>query len=99
MICLSKADERSLRHLSFNQSPPALSAIQTTCQDLNGITNLREHVASDQDDGSICGTLGQDALDDSLHHTCWSPERLTKPVEAGQWVNGMGIPLSQLILL
>ncbi|KAJ2977980.1 hypothetical protein NQ176_g4071 [Zarea fungicola] len=91
MICLSKADERSLRHLSFNQSPPALSASQTTCQDLNGVVNLREHVASDQDHGGVCGvcgTQGQGALDDSLHHTCRSPERLAKPVEAGQWVNG-----------
>ncbi|OAA80970.1 Zinc/iron permease [Akanthomyces lecanii RCEF 1005] len=90
MICLSKADEHTLRHLSFNQSPPALSAGQTTCEDLNGMANLREHVAADQDDGGggNAGLLGADALDERLRHAARSPEPLPKAVEAGRWLNG-----------
>ncbi|KAH6900645.1 ZIP zinc transporter-domain-containing protein [Thelonectria olida] len=52
MICLSKADESIFRHLTWNQSPSPLAATHTTCQDLNGISNLREHVDAEQDDGS-----------------------------------------------
>ncbi|PMB71092.1 Zinc-regulated transporter 2 [Beauveria bassiana] len=90
MICLSKADEHSLRHLSFNQSPPALSASQTTCEDLNGISNLREHVAADQDDGGggNAGLLGADAEDERLRHAVRDPEPLSKAEEAGRWMNG-----------
>ena len=51
MISVSKADESAFRHLKWNQSPPQLAAHETTCQDLNGICNLREHVGADQDDG------------------------------------------------
>lgn len=61
MICLSKADEYVFRHLSWNQSPSPLASKHTTRQDLNGISNLREHVDADQDDGnggSIGGLLG-----------------------------------------
>ncbi len=96
MICLSKADEHTLRHLSFNQSPPALSAGQTTCEDLNGMANLREHVAADQDDGGggNAGLLGADALDERLRHAARSPEPLPKAVEAGRWLNGTVTNLS-----
>ncbi|KAF4980706.1 hypothetical protein FZEAL_3374 [Fusarium zealandicum] len=52
MICISKADESFYRHLSWNQSPSPLAGSHTTRQDLNGISNLREHVEADQDDGS-----------------------------------------------
>ncbi|RSL39662.1 hypothetical protein CEP53_013896 [Fusarium sp. AF-6] len=52
MICLSKADESFYRHLTWNQSPSPLASSHTTRQDLNGISNLREHVDADQDDGS-----------------------------------------------
>ncbi|KAM0669781.1 hypothetical protein ACQRIU_000176 [Beauveria bassiana] len=86
MICLSKADEHSLRHLSYNQSPPALSASQTTCEDLNGISNLREHVAADQDDGGG-GNTGL-AEDERLRHAVRDPEPLSKAEEAGRWMNG-----------
>ncbi|KAM3515406.1 hypothetical protein MY11210_000968 [Beauveria gryllotalpidicola] len=90
MICLSKPDEHSLRHLSFNQSPPAFSASQTTCEDLNGISNLREHVAADQDDGggANAGLLGADAQDERLRHAVRDPEPLSKAEEAGRWMNG-----------
>ncbi|TQV96459.1 hypothetical protein V2A60_003141 [Cordyceps javanica] len=90
MICLSKADEHSLRHLSFNQSPPALCPSQTTCEDLNGMTNLREHVAADQDDGGggNAGLLGADAQDERLRHDSRSPGPLPKAVEATRWLNG-----------
>ncbi|KAI9163145.1 Zinc-regulated transporter [Paramyrothecium foliicola] len=56
MICLNKADEGSFKHLFYNQSPPALAADGTTCQDLNGISNLREHVKAGQD-GAGGGSL------------------------------------------
>ncbi|ATY63671.1 plasma membrane zinc ion [Cordyceps militaris] len=90
MICLSKADEHTLRHLSFNQSPPALSPSQTTCEDLNGMANLREHVAADQDDGggANSGLLGADAQDERLQHASRSPEPVSKVAEAGRWLNG-----------
>lgn len=52
MICLSKADPAAFRHLTYNQSPLPLAASNTTCQDLNGIVNTREHVEAGQDDGS-----------------------------------------------
>ncbi|KAM5355187.1 hypothetical protein ACJ41O_001833 [Fusarium nematophilum] len=58
MICLSKADETFYRHLSWNQSPSPLAATHTTRQDLNGISNLREHVDAGQDDGSGGGNGG-----------------------------------------
>lgn len=57
MICLSKADEQYNRHLSWNQTPSPLASTSTTRQDLNGISNLREHVEAGQDDGNG-GILG-----------------------------------------
>ncbi|KAF4124900.1 Zinc transporter ZupT [Geosmithia morbida] len=48
MICLSKADEASFKEMSFNQSPAPLSGENTTRQDLNGISNLRELVSAGQ---------------------------------------------------
>jgi hypothetical protein len=69
MICLNKAEEGTFRHLTYNQSPPALAANQTTRQDLNGISNMREYVAAGQDDasgGGMGGMLGQTAWNDKL---------------------------------
>ncbi|RBR25966.1 uncharacterized protein FIESC28_01239 [Fusarium coffeatum] len=57
MICLSKADESYYQRLTWNQAPSPLAAKHTTRQDLNGISNLREHVDAAQDDGSG-GTAG-----------------------------------------
>lgn len=51
MICVSKADEGSFKHLTWNQSPGELAPRQTTREDLNGISNLREHVGACQDTG------------------------------------------------
>lgn len=51
MICLSKADEDTYRRTTWNQAPSPLAARNTTCQDLNGISNLREHVEGGQADG------------------------------------------------
>ncbi|KEY65625.1 hypothetical protein S7711_07874 [Stachybotrys chartarum IBT 7711] len=67
MICLDKADERAFKHLSWNQSPPALAANHTTCEDLNGISNLREHVKACQAGagGGGCGGCGGCGLFDS----------------------------------
>ncbi|TLD30865.1 hypothetical protein PspLS_03032 [Pyricularia sp. CBS 133598] len=44
MNCPSRTDEPPLTdHPTWNQNPPFLSADLTTCQDLNGIANAREH--------------------------------------------------------
>lgn len=86
MICLSKADQRSLRHLSFNQSPPPLAASGTTCQDLNGNANLREYVDAGVEDGGGAGTLlGEAGLDDKLRREAHSPG-LQRPQDAGRWL-------------
>ena len=60
MICVSKADENFHRHLSWNQAPSPLAPTSTTRQDLNGISNLREHVNAGHADGNgmIEGILG-----------------------------------------
>ncbi|KAM0251834.1 hypothetical protein ACHAP5_001497 [Fusarium lateritium] len=52
MICLSKADEAFYQRLTWNQAPSPLAATHTTRQDMNGISNLREHVDAGQEDGS-----------------------------------------------
>ncbi|KHN94550.1 Zinc/iron permease [Metarhizium album ARSEF 1941] len=88
MICLDKADEGSLRHLTYNQSPPALAANQTTRQDLNGISNLREYVAASQDDASGAGTggmLGEAAFNDKLRRQA-EPQLLMQTAHARRCV-------------
>lgn len=85
MICLSKADERSLRHLTFNQSPGPLAAEHTTRQDMNGISNLREHVAADQDDDSGGGLLNSADTDEKWHHQGLSPGPGHLSDGAGRW--------------
>lgn len=58
MICLSKAEEGAFKHLEYNQSPGSLAAEHTTRSDLNGIANLREHVAAGQDGEGGCNGTG-----------------------------------------
>lgn len=56
MICLSKADEETFRRSTWNQTPSPLDSKHTTRQDMNGISNLREHVEAGQaDGGGGCG--------------------------------------------
>lgn len=43
MNCPSRTDDAELEHPTWNQNPPFLAADLTTCQDLNGIANSREH--------------------------------------------------------
>ncbi|TEA10218.1 Zinc-regulated transporter 2 [Colletotrichum sidae] len=43
MNCPSRTDEVTLEHPDWNQNPPFLAADLTTCEDLNGIANAREH--------------------------------------------------------
>lgn len=43
MNCPSRNDDAESKHPTWNQNPPFLATDLTTCQDLNGITNLREH--------------------------------------------------------
>lgn len=88
MICLSKADDKSVRHLSFNQSPSPLSASNTTYQDLNGMSNLREYVDAGVENSGGGGTqLGETALDEKLRREMHSPG-LQDPEDAGRWLNG-----------
>lgn len=91
MICLDKADERALRHLSWNQSPPALAPRHTTCEDLNGMVNLREHVGSDQDDGDGGGGgtgLHGAGSGDQLHHENYRVKPGPLLGDAGRWYRG-----------
>lgn len=75
MICLSKADESFFRHLTWNQSPSPLAATHTTRQDLNGISNLREHVDAEQDDGSgESSSLWQGNSDEKSHPSVQPPQ-------------------------
>ncbi|RDA82807.1 hypothetical protein CP532_1363 [Ophiocordyceps camponoti-leonardi (nom. inval.)] len=67
MICLNKNEDLSSRHLTFNQSPPALSSSRTTRQDLNGISNLRQYVEAGQDPTSSPGLVTGNAADDDFH--------------------------------
>ncbi|KAJ6436363.1 plasma membrane zinc ion transporter [Purpureocillium lavendulum] len=75
MICLNKADEGTFKHLSFNQSPPALAPSHTTRQDLNGIANLREFVAGGQEvnavGASATGATGDRGGPDVWNHEPW----------------------------
>jgi hypothetical protein len=64
MICLSKADEDTFRRSTWNQAPSPLAAKHTTRQDMNGISNLREHVEAGQADGG-CGCAGGGVFDPS----------------------------------
>ena len=41
MNCPSRTDD-TLEHDEWNQNPPLLAPDLTTCQDLNGIVNVRE---------------------------------------------------------
>ncbi|KFH44475.1 Zinc-regulated transporter-like protein [Hapsidospora chrysogenum ATCC 11550] len=96
MICLSKADEGAFRHLSYNQSPRPLAAEHTTRQDLNGISNLREHVASDQDDDGGGGTLNPAESDKKWYRQGRSPGPGDPASgDAGRWFCG---PSSRLMV-
>jgi len=88
MICLSKANEGTFRHLTFNQSPGPLAAEHTTRQDMNGISNLREHVAADQDDDSGGGLLDSADADEKWHHQGLSPGPGLSGGGAGRWFCG-----------
>lgn len=89
MICLSKADEGAFKHLAFNQSPSPLAAEHTTCQDLNGIANLREHVAADQDDDSGGGLCHSSDADEKWQHGEQPPGPVAVLTGARWWSTGM----------
>ena len=92
MICLSKAEEGAFRHLEFNQSPRPLAAESTTRQDLNGISNLREHVAAGQDGDDGCngggGTGGSTDMDEKRLHGGQPPGHRSSVVDARPWSQG-----------
>ena len=95
MICLSKPDESAFRHLKWNQAPPPLAAPDTTCQDLNGICNLREHVGADQDDGSGSGNGSPFAAAGDEKRfggfQSWEKPRSPLTTDAGQLSRGSGL--------
>jgi zinc transporter 1/2/3 len=43
MNCPSRTDPETLANPQYNQNPSVLAGDITTCQDLNGISNAREH--------------------------------------------------------
>ncbi|KAH7313530.1 ZIP zinc transporter-domain-containing protein [Stachybotrys elegans] len=94
MICLDKPAETAFKHLAYNQSPPALSADHTTCQDLNGISNLREHVKAGQDgSGGGGGGLYQGAASEDLQcHGHQHPSPDPASPGAGRWSKGLSSP-------
>ena len=90
MICLNKADEGTFKHLNWNQSPGALPADGTTCQDLNGISNLREHVRAGQD-----GAGGGSLFDPAAANEAQCPDDEHQPglgsLNTGRSSKGMSI--------
>lgn len=50
MNCPSRTDDVEFEHPDWNQNPPFLAADLTTCEDLNGTVNSREH-NEDSNDG------------------------------------------------
>lgn len=92
MICLSKAEEGAFRHLEYNQSPRPLAAESTTRQDLNGISNLREHVAAGQDGDGGCnggGTNGGSTdMNEKMLHGGQPPGHPSSLSDARLWSQG-----------
>jgi solute carrier family 39 (zinc transporter), member 1/2/3 len=86
MICLSKADEGTFRHLEYNQSPRSLAAEHTTRQDLNGIANLREHVAAGQDGDGGCNSDGGGADTDEKRRHGGQPPGGPETESTGRWL-------------
>lgn len=88
MICVSKADEGSFKHLAWNQNPGPLAAHLTTREDLNGISNLREHVNAGQDTGGALGEPMFAALGEKREIDFEPPGAETQPANARFWSFG-----------
>jgi hypothetical protein len=98
MICVSKADEASFKHLAWNQSPNPLAAHQTTREDLNGISNLREHVGAGQDTGGVAGGPMFAALGEKQEIDFEPPGATTQAATARFWSSGNSPPLFAALL-
>lgn len=87
MICVSQPDEGAFKHLDFNQNPSPLAPGQTTCEDLNGIANLREHVGACQDTGGGASGAIFAALDEK-NALDPEPPGSKEVAPAGYWSSG-----------
>ncbi|KAH6684962.1 zinc-regulated transporter 1 [Plectosphaerella plurivora] len=83
MNCPSRTDDITLDHPSWNQSPRFLAPELTTCADLNGNVNRREHREGGTGDGSLADNQGEN---DYLTHPHLVPDRMRQhPDSAGRW--------------
>jgi solute carrier family 39 (zinc transporter), member 1/2/3 len=86
MNCPSRTDDITLDHPSWNQSPRFLAPELTTCADLNGNVNRREHRDGGRGDGSLADNQGEN---DYLTHPHLVPDRMRQhPDSAGRWAPG-----------
>ncbi|KAF6829817.1 plasma membrane zinc ion [Colletotrichum musicola] len=84
MNCPSRTDETTLEHPDWNQNPPFLAPDLTTCEDLNGKVNAREHRRGTQGAGD-----GSDGRGDAMnYHTLprLHPDR--RAAVSGGWTSG-----------
>ncbi|KAJ0382634.1 hypothetical protein COL922a_012144 [Colletotrichum nupharicola] len=84
MNCPSRTDECTLEHPDWNQNPPFLAPDLTTCEDLNGIANAREHRRGTDGTGDGSDGRGDDMNYQTLPRL--QPDRRA-PVSGG-WNHG-----------
>lgn len=83
MNCPSRTDDITLEHPTWNQSPPFLAPDLTTCEDLNGMANAREHRHGSEGDGSIGGN--QEHMDHLTHPHLVPDGPPARPASSGPW--------------
>ncbi|KAF6812490.1 plasma membrane zinc ion [Colletotrichum plurivorum] len=84
MNCPSRTDETTLEHPDWNQNPPFLAPDLTTCEDLNGKVNAREHRRGTQGAGD-----GFDGRGDAMnYHTLPRLQPDRRAAVSGGWTSG-----------
>ncbi|KIW99537.1 uncharacterized protein Z518_11276 [Rhinocladiella mackenziei CBS 650.93] len=63
MNCPSRTDDAESKHPTWNQNPPFLAADLTTCQDLDGIANSREHKGGSNEAGCLLPVVNTNYLE------------------------------------
>lgn len=89
MNCPSRTDECTLEHPDWNQNPPFLAPDLTTCEDLNGTANAREHRRGTDGTGDGSDGRGDDMNYQTLPRL--QPDRRA-PVSGG-WNHGESPPV------